>query len=63
MIAQRPYKDGLDQNPPLVDIMWTNPEDAVLDPDLELVMVESRCSYFEAARHSLVGLQHYAQTW
>ncbi|KAK0716906.1 P-loop containing nucleoside triphosphate hydrolase protein [Lasiosphaeria miniovina] len=62
-IAQRPYRDGLDQDPPLVDLMWANTEDAVLDPNLELVMVESRNGYFESARHALVGLQHAAQTY
>ncbi|KAK3372308.1 P-loop containing nucleoside triphosphate hydrolase protein [Podospora didyma] len=61
-VAQRPYRDGLDQDPPLVDLMWANPEDAVFDPDLELVMIESRNGYFESARHALVGLQHAAQT-
>lgn len=61
-IAQRPYRDGLDQDPPVVDILWANPEDAVLDPGLEMVMIESRNGYFESARHSLIGLQHAAQT-
>ena len=60
-IAQRPIKDGLDQTPPLVDIMWADPRDAVLDPAEELVMLESRDSYFEAVRHVLVGLQHVAR--
>ncbi len=61
-IAQRPYKDGLDQDPPLIDLLWARPEDAVLDPTLEMVMVESLHGYFESARHALVGLQHAAQT-
>lgn len=61
-IAQRPYRDGLDQDPPLVDLLWADPNDAVLDPNLEMVMIESRSAYFEAARHSLVGLQHAART-
>ncbi|KAK4151113.1 hypothetical protein C8A00DRAFT_45623 [Chaetomidium leptoderma] len=61
-IAQRPYYDGLDQDPPLVDLLWANPEDAVLDPTLEMVMIESLHGYFESARHALVGLQHAAQT-
>lgn len=56
-VAQRPYKDGLDQNPPQVDIIWAKASDAVVDPELELVMVESRTGYFEAVRHALVGLQ------
>lgn len=60
-IAQRPYKDGLDQNPPVVDLMWADPKDAVFDPSIELVMIESRDGYFESTRHTLVGLQHAAQ--
>ncbi|KAM7184845.1 P-loop containing nucleoside triphosphate hydrolase protein [Naviculisporaceae sp. PSN 640] len=60
-IAQRPYKDGLDQNPPVVDLMWADPKDAVFDPRIELVMIESRSGYFESTRHTLVGLQHAAQ--
>lgn len=61
-IAQRPYRDGLDQEPPLVDLLWANPKDAVLDPDLEMVMIESWHGYYEAARYALVGLQHVART-
>ena len=60
-IAQRPYKDGLDQNPPLVDILWAKTDDAVMDPETEMIMIESRTGYFEAARHALVGLQMSAQ--
>jgi helicase required for RNAi-mediated heterochromatin assembly 1 len=61
-VAQRPYLDGLDQDPPLVDLLWANPEDAVFDPTLEMVMIESLNGYFESARHALVGLQHVART-
>ena len=60
-VAQRPYKDGLDQNPPQVDIMWAKSSDSVVDPGLELIMIESRSGYFEAVRHSLVGLQMFAR--
>ncbi|KAK0632933.1 P-loop containing nucleoside triphosphate hydrolase protein, partial [Immersiella caudata] len=56
-IAQRPLRDELDQDPPEVDLMWANMDDAVLDPAMELVMVESTHGYFEAARHALAGLQ------
>jgi helicase required for RNAi-mediated heterochromatin assembly 1 len=61
-VAQRPYRDGLDQDPPLVDLQWARPEDAVFDPSLEMIMVESLHGYFESARHALVGLQHAART-
>lgn len=56
-VAQRPYRGGLDQNPPQIDIVWGNVDDYVIDPDVELVMVEARSGYFEAVRHTLVGLQ------
>lgn len=62
VVAQRPYKDGLDQDPPTVDLQWASPGDAVLDPRLEMVMIESLHGYFESARHALVGLQHAART-
>ncbi|KAK3941975.1 P-loop containing nucleoside triphosphate hydrolase protein [Diplogelasinospora grovesii] len=61
-VHARPYQGGLDQSPPLVDLMWAKPEDAIFDPALELVMVESRNGYFEAARHTLVGLQQASTT-
>ncbi|SPQ19196.1 4a3a579f-3665-4edf-b868-af0d4b39d251 [Thermothielavioides terrestris] len=61
-VAQRPYRDGLDQDPPVVDLLWARPEDAVFDPSLEMVMIESLHGYFESARHALVGLQLAAQT-
>ncbi|KAK1826876.1 P-loop containing nucleoside triphosphate hydrolase protein [Podospora conica] len=61
-IAQRPYYGGLDQDPPVVDLMWAIPGDAILDPTLEMVMCESRDGYFEASRHALVGLQLSVET-
>ena len=61
-VAQRPYKDGLDQIPPLVDLIWANPEEAVFDSSQELIMLQARSGYYEAARHALVGLQHAAVT-
>lgn len=59
-VGQRPFEGGLDQHPPLVDIIWAQPHDAVFDPTEELVMVESRLGYFESARHVLLGLQQAA---
>jgi helicase required for RNAi-mediated heterochromatin assembly 1 len=61
-IAQRPNRDGLDKDPPEVDLMWANMDDAVLDPTVELVMVESTHGYFEASRHALAGLQEVSST-
>ncbi|KAK4185743.1 putative helicase [Podospora australis] len=60
-VAQRLYTGGLDQDPPLVDLIWANPEDAVIDPNLELIMVESRHSFFEAARYVLKNLQRASE--
>ncbi|KAK1750303.1 P-loop containing nucleoside triphosphate hydrolase protein [Echria macrotheca] len=61
-IAQRSYRDGLDQDPPQVDLIWANPADAILDPSAEMVMIESRHGYFEASRHALAGLQEVSET-
>ena len=61
VVAQRPFVGGLDQNPPEIDIFWADPDDAVVDPLEELVMVESRSGYFESVRHVLVGLQRAAE--
>ncbi|KAG8160778.1 hypothetical protein KVR01_009042 [Diaporthe batatas] len=57
IVAQRPIEGGLDQNPPTVDIIWACAEEAVVDPDQELVMIESRNGFYEAARHAMIGLQ------
>lgn len=56
-VAQRPYRDGLEKNPPEIDIVWANPDQSVIDPDMELIMIEARIGYYEAVRHTLVGLQ------
>ncbi|KAI0476575.1 P-loop containing nucleoside triphosphate hydrolase protein [Xylariaceae sp. FL0804] len=60
VIADRPLRDGLDQNPPTIQFFWAKTEEAILDPTLELVMLEARSGYFESLRHSMVGLQHAA---
>lgn len=61
-VAQRPFFGGLDQDPPVVDLIWANTGDAVLDPSEEMVLVESRDGFFEATRHALVGLQLSGET-
>lgn len=63
VIAQRPFEGGLDQNPPLIDITWADPDQAVINPDQSLVMVESRNGYYESVRHALRGLQHAMREW
>jgi helicase required for RNAi-mediated heterochromatin assembly 1 len=62
VIADCPIHDGLDQNPPTIQIFWADTNDAILDPNVELVMLQSRLGYFEAVRHCMVGLQHVADT-
>ncbi|CAJ2503344.1 Uu.00g107380.m01.CDS01 [Anthostomella pinea] len=62
VIADHPIRDGLDQNPPTIQIHWARSEDAIVDPTAELVIIEARTGYFEAVRHSMVGLQHVAMT-
>jgi helicase required for RNAi-mediated heterochromatin assembly 1 len=57
VVAARPILGGLDQNPPLIDLFWSDPNDAVVDPVGHYVMVESRTGYYEASRHMLVAMQ------
>lgn len=57
VVAQRPVEGGLDQFPPSIDILWADTNQAVVDPDQELVMVESRNGFYESVRHALTGLQ------
>ncbi|RTE74678.1 hypothetical protein BHE90_010861 [Fusarium euwallaceae] len=53
--------DGEDENtPPRIEIFWSNYQDAILDPSVELVMLEAKGGYFETVRHAMVGLQHAA---
>ncbi|KAL7621763.1 hypothetical protein AAE478_009090 [Parahypoxylon ruwenzoriense] len=62
IISDHRIRGGLDQNPPTIHFQWANLDDAIMDPNQELVMVEARFGYFEAVRHSMVGLQHVADT-
>ncbi|KAH7009999.1 P-loop containing nucleoside triphosphate hydrolase protein [Ilyonectria destructans] len=55
------FQAGEDENtPPRIEIFWANHEDAILDPSVDLIMVEAKGGYFEPIRHALVGLQHAA---
>ncbi|KAK7972679.1 hypothetical protein PG988_006813, partial [Apiospora saccharicola] len=45
-----------------IHLFWADVNDAVFDPMQQLIMVESRHGFYEAVRHSLVGLQHVATT-
>jgi helicase required for RNAi-mediated heterochromatin assembly 1 len=61
-VAQRPYREGLDKNPPEIDIVWADVNQSIIDPDMDLVMVEARVGYYEAVRHTLIGLQMAANS-
>lgn len=70
-VAARPILGGLipdpaygeaEDTPPRIDIFWANPQDAVIDPLEEMIMIEPKCGYFEPVRHAMVGLQHAAVT-
>lgn len=62
VIANPVVHDSLENRPPTVQLFWGNTEDAVMDPSVELIMIESRVGYFESTRHTMVGLQQAAET-
>ncbi|KAF2646489.1 P-loop containing nucleoside triphosphate hydrolase protein [Massarina eburnea CBS 473.64] len=55
-VAARPLS-ALESNPPEIDL-FLQPQDFQIDPMKKWIMVESRSSFFEASRHTLVSLQH-----
>ncbi|KAF2727336.1 hypothetical protein EJ04DRAFT_595293 [Polyplosphaeria fusca] len=56
-IGARPLS-ALDQTPPEIDLFIARPEDHEIDPMRKWIMVESKSSFFEASRHTLLALQH-----
>ncbi|KAF1985438.1 P-loop containing nucleoside triphosphate hydrolase protein [Aulographum hederae CBS 113979] len=56
VVAARPL-DGLNQDPPEIDLFFARAEEIEIDPAKEWVMVEDRSGYFEAERHTLLALQ------
>lgn len=60
VVAARPLA-GVSQNPPEIDVFFADPDEIDIDPQQEWVMVEARTGYFEAHRHTLVGLQKLSQ--
>ena len=56
IVAARPLT-GVQANPPEVDILFATPQEYEVDPLQEWLMVEARTGYFEAYRHTLMGLQ------
>lgn len=65
IVAGRGLTGGLepedDTIPPSIEIFWADCQCAILDPSIELVMLEATGGYYEAVRHAMVGLQHAAQ--
>ncbi|KGO70841.1 hypothetical protein PEX1_046850 [Penicillium expansum] len=49
--------EGVEKDPPEVDLFLASPDDIEVDPQQEWVMVEARAGYFEANRHTLTALQ------
>jgi helicase required for RNAi-mediated heterochromatin assembly 1 len=55
-VAARPLT-ALEQNPPGIDLFLASPTDIDINPNEPWLMVESRGSFFEASRHTLLALQ------
>lgn len=45
---------------PRIDVFWSASNEALLDPEVEMVMIETKSGYFESLRHTMVGLQQAA---
>ncbi|KJK74781.1 hypothetical protein H634G_09825 [Metarhizium anisopliae BRIP 53293] len=54
--------EGLRDVPPSIDICWGKQDYVVLDPMLNLAMLEPTNAYFESLRHTMVRLQDMART-
>ena len=60
VIAARPL-EGLNHNPPEIDIFFAAPNEIQIDPQEEWLMVESRNGFYEGHRHTLQSLQMLAK--
>lgn len=65
-VAGREIVGGLEPNllageapdtPPRVDVFWPSTEHAILDPNVDMIMIETKSGYFESLRHTMTGLQ------
>ncbi|VTT74517.1 unnamed protein product [Fusarium fujikuroi] len=56
-----PANDEGEDTPPRIEIFWSDCNNAVFDPSVEMVMLEAKGGYFETVRHAMVGLQHAAK--
>ncbi|KAL7787008.1 P-loop containing nucleoside triphosphate hydrolase protein [Trichoderma ceciliae] len=45
---------------PQVELFWANPNEAIIEPREQFVMLESKVGYFENVRYTMLGLQHAA---
>ncbi|KAF1970981.1 P-loop containing nucleoside triphosphate hydrolase protein [Bimuria novae-zelandiae CBS 107.79] len=57
-VGARPLSALESNNPPEIDLFFVHPEEYDWDPTRKWIMVESRSSFFEASRHTLLALQH-----
>ncbi|KAK5115668.1 hypothetical protein LTR62_000757 [Meristemomyces frigidus] len=55
-VAGRPLS-GLELNPPEIDLYFARAEELEIDPAEVWVMIEERQGFYEAHRHTLLGLQ------
>jgi helicase required for RNAi-mediated heterochromatin assembly 1 len=54
-------KDEDENTPPRIDIFWARPiEEAVFDPNCEMVMIQAKSGYYETVRYAMLGFQHEA---
>ncbi|POR36012.1 Helicase required for RNAi-mediated heterochromatin assembly 1 [Tolypocladium paradoxum] len=60
VVATVAFQNVEDDSPLVIELFWANEGDAIVDPTLELVMLEPKGGYFEPLRHTMVGLQHAA---
>jgi helicase required for RNAi-mediated heterochromatin assembly 1 len=58
VVGARPLSALESNNPPEIDLFFVRPEQYDWDPARKWIMVESRSSFFEASRHTLLALQH-----
>jgi helicase required for RNAi-mediated heterochromatin assembly 1 len=56
VVAARPLQ-GVEQNPPQIDLFWGDIREADFNPLEEYIMIEAKSGYFEASRHMLVAMQ------
>lgn len=56
-----PGPDEGDDTPSRIHIFWADAADAVLDPQLDMVMIESKSGFFESVRHGMAGLRAASQ--